>query len=116
MSEEDNNEKQTKQAVDLLMLQQKAQDYQNKVVALGNKEYQGKYQGLSIRMKGDGTILEVRIDQGFYETASKAQMEQAFLTLSHNLHTAIVNDQTALQEEFKIDFGPYKDLFTNGTN
>jgi DNA-binding protein YbaB len=114
--DEDNN---VKQQTDLFMLQQKAQDYQDKLNKLQNKEYQGKYQGVSIRQKGDGTILEVHIDQSFYETASKGQIEIAFFKLLNNLHTAVLNDQKSLQEELQMDIAAFqKDhpMDNNGNN
>ncbi len=99
----DENIKKAKQAVDMVMLQQKAKDYQDKQVALMNKEYQGKYQGISMKMKGDFTLLEVKIDQNFYETASKGQIEQAIFKLCSNLHGAISADLDVLKNELQMD-------------
>lgn len=100
---QDENIKKAKQAADMFMLQQKAKAYQEKLDALANKEYQGKYQGISIKMKGDYSILDVQIDQSFYETASKGQIEHGILTLLCNLHNAIANDQTVLKDELQQD-------------
>ena len=103
MSENDENIKKAKQAADMVMLQNKAKDFQDKMTALGNKEYQGRYQGLTIKMKGDHTLLDVSIDQGFYETAGKSQIEKAILVLCSNLNTAIKDDQEQLQRELQGD-------------
>ena len=112
------NEKKSEQETNLFLLQQKARDYQDKLVQLQNKEYQGKYQGVSIKEKGDGTVLEVHIDQGFYETASKGQIEIAIFKLANNLHNAIVNDQKSLQDELQIDLNAFQKEhpFDNGNN
>lgn len=100
---DDENLKKTKKAVDMLMLQQKARDYQDKLSKSMNKEYQGRYQGISMKMKGDFTLLDVKIDQSFYETASKSQIEQGIMALFRNLHNAISSDQEALKEELQMD-------------
>jgi DNA-binding protein YbaB len=102
-NENDENLKKAKQAADMVRLQQKAQDYQNKLNDLMNKEYQGKFQGISVKMKGDSTLLDVRIEQSFYETAGKGQIEKAILTLFNNPHNAIQADQNALREELQMD-------------
>ncbi len=102
-NENDENLKKAKQAADMVRLQQKAQDYQQKLNDLMNKEYQGKYQGINVKMKGDSTLLDVRIEQSFYETAGKGQIEKAILTLFNNLHNAIQADQNALREELQMD-------------
>jgi DNA-binding protein YbaB len=99
----DENIKKAKQAADMVMLQQKARDYQDKLNSLMNKEYQGKYQGISIKMKGDFTLLEVNIDQSFYETASKGQIENGIRVLFTNLHNAIAADQDNLKQELQLD-------------
>lgn len=100
---DDENIKKSKEAVDLLMLQTKAREFQNKSNELQQKEYQGKYQGVSIKMKGDHTVFDVHIDQGFYETSSKGQMEKAIISLLNNLNNAIKQDQDDLQRELQGD-------------
>ncbi len=100
---DDENMKKNKQALDLLMLQTKAREFQDKNNELQQKEYQGKYQGISIKMKGDHTVFDIHIDQGFYETAGKGQIEKAFLTLLGNLNNAIRQDQDNLQRELQGD-------------
>ena len=99
----DENLKKAKNAADMVMLQQKARDYQDKLGKLMNKEYQGKYQGISIKMKGDYTLLDVSIDQSFYEMASKNQIEQGLMNLFRNLHNAVNADQDALKAELQLD-------------
>ncbi len=100
---DDENMKKAMKATDMVMLQQKARDYQDKLGKLMNKEYQGRYQGISIKMKGDFTLLEVNIDQSFYEMASKSQIEQGIMTLFRNLHNAVSSDQDALKNELQLD-------------
>lgn len=100
---DDENMKKSKDTVDLLMLQTKAREFQSKSNELQQKEYQGKYQGVSMKMKGDHTVFEVHIDQGFYETSGKGQMEKAIFTLLNNLNTAIKQDQDDLQKELQGD-------------
>ncbi len=114
--EEDQNLKKAKQSVDMFMLQQKAKDYQDKMTALANKEYQGKYQGINIKMKGDSSILEVKIDQSYYETASKSQIEAGLLRLFNNLHGAILADQEILKNELQMDINAFQKDSYNGTN
>ena len=100
---DDENIKKSKEAVDLLMLQNKAREFQNKSNELQQKEYQGKFQGVSIKMKGDHTVFDVHIDQGFYETSSKALTEEAISTLMNNLNNAIKQEQDDLQRELQGD-------------
>lgn len=100
---DDNNLKKAKQAVDMAMLQDKAKDYQEQMAALQNKEYQGRYQGLTIKIKGDFTLLDVKIDQGFYETAGKNQLEHAILALFMNLKNAISTEQNELQQKLQSE-------------
>ena len=101
--EKDQNLGKAKQAADMVRLQQKAQEFQGKLTDLGNKEYQGKVQGISIKMKGDYTVLDVQINQDYYETASRSQMENAILKLLVNLRNAISNDQEMLKNELQMD-------------
>lgn len=103
MNENDDNLKKVKRAVSMAMLQDKAKDYQNQLAALQNKEYQGRYQGLTIKIKGDFSLLDVKIDQGFYETAGKGQIEHAILSLFMNLKNAITTEQTELQQKLQGD-------------
>lgn len=112
----DENLKKAKQSTDLFMLQQKAKDYQDKMNSLTNKEYQGKYQGINMKMKGDGMVLEVKIEQSYYETASKSQIESGILRLTNNLHNAIVADQEVLKNELQLDLSAFQKEQYNGTN
>lgn len=100
---DDENLKKAKQAADMVRFQQKAQDYQKKLDGLLNKEYQGKFQGISVKMKGDSSLIDVRIDQSFYETAGKGQIEKAIMSLFNNLQRAIQADQVALKQELQMD-------------
>lgn len=103
MSEQDENLKKAKQAADLAVMQDKVRNYQQKLVDLQNKEYQGKYKGLSIRMKGSFEVVDVRIDQSFYETARKQEIEQAILITLNNLHQAVDDEQKDLQNQMTSD-------------
>lgn len=114
---DDENMKKNKQALELLMLQNKAREFQNKTQELQQKEYQGKFQGVFIKMKGDYSILDVRIEQGFYETAGKGQIEKAFTTLLNNLNNAVKQDQNDLQRELQGDIERMqKDSMINDAN
>ena len=98
---EDENIKKSKQAVDLLMLQNKAKEFQERSNNLLNKNYQGRVQGVTITMKGNHDIGEIHIDQSFYETAGKGELEIAFIKCLSNLNTAINNEQQELQNELQ---------------
>lgn len=103
MNNDDENMKKAQQATDMVMMQDKLRDYQKKMEDLQNKVYQGNYQGMSIKMKGTYEIIEVHIDQSFYETAPKSLLEMSILTVSANLHRAIEADQKLLQEQMQND-------------
>lgn len=103
MSEQDENIKKAKQATSYAMMQDKAREYQEKILSLRNKDYQSKYKGLSIKMKGDYQLTEVKIDQNFYETAGKQEIEQAILVAFSNLHRAIEDEQKELQDQMTSD-------------
>ena len=96
---DDQNIKNAKKAADLALLQNKAKDFQDRSVALQNKIFTGTYQGVTIVMKGSHDIIEVRIDQSFYETSGKGQMEIAIMRCLTNLHNAIVTDVEQLQKD-----------------
>ena len=98
---DDENIKNAKRAADMVMLQSKARDFQEKMTALSNKEYQGRYQGIEIKMKGDFTLINVHIDQSLYETGGKGQIEKAFFTLTNNLVNAIKQESEMMQKEFQ---------------
>ena len=98
---DDENMKNAKRAADMVMLQNKARDFQEKMTALANKEYQGRYQGIEIKMKGDFTLINVHIDQSLYETGGKGQIEKAFFTLTSNLVYAIKQESEMMQKEFQ---------------
>jgi DNA-binding protein YbaB len=99
---DDKNLKNASSAVEMVMLQQKAKEYQDKVQALGNKEYQGRNQGVAVTMKGNYDVVDVHIDQAFYETAGKDKLEKAFLTVLTNLHRMIDMDQDQLKQELQM--------------
>ncbi len=100
---EDENRKKAKQAADRYLLQTKAQDFQNKIKDLGRKEYQGKYKGITVKRRGDFTLISVSIDQGFYETAGKAQLETAIRTVRTNLRSAINSEREEVKANFQRD-------------
>jgi len=115
--ENDKNLEKAKQAADMVRLQQKAQEFQSKLTELGNKEYQGKVQGITIKVKGDYTVLDVQINQDYYETASRSQMEGSILKLLVNLKNAITADQDLLRNELQMDLDLLKrEQMNDGTN
>jgi DNA-binding protein YbaB len=117
MSEQDENLKKAKQAADLAVMQEKARVYQQKLLDLQNKEYQGKYKGLNLRMKGNYEVIDVKIDQSFYETAGKQEIEQAILVAYVNLHRAIETEQKELQDEMTNELQRMQvEAFANGNN
>lgn len=98
---DDENVKNAKQAADMALLQTKAKEFQDKANAQQNKIYQGTFQGITIAMKGSHEVIEVRIDQSFYETSGKGPMEIAILRCLTNLNHAIDEDVKAIQEELQ---------------
>ena len=116
MSDNDENIKKAKQAADMVMMQNRIKDYQDRLVALQNKEYQGKFQGIVVKMRGDFQVIDVRIDQSFYETAGKGQIEKAILTLMTNLHNAIHVDQDDMNRELQEEVKRMQQTYTDGTN
>lgn len=100
---DDENRKKAKQATDRLMLQTKAKEFQDKLKDLSRKEYQGKFKGITVKRRGDFTLFSVSIDQGFYETAGKAQLETAIRSVRTNLHLAITGEREELKRNFQRD-------------
>lgn len=100
---EDENIKNAKQATEMAMLQERARKYQEKLTELSNKVYKGKRQGISIDMKGNYDVVDLKIDQSFYETSSKSQMEQAILVCLINLKRNIEQDQEVIKDELNND-------------
>ena len=98
---EDENIKKAEQATKMAMLQNRAKEFQDKNRELQNKEYQGRVQGINISMRGDFVVNNVHIDQSFYETASKGQIEIAITKCLANLHTAVQNDIELLAKQFQ---------------
>lgn len=114
---DDENLKKAKQAADMFKLQQKAKDYQDKVNQMNQRVYHGKCQGISADMKGDYSLIDVRIDQSYYETASKGQIEKNILQLFQNLKSAIKADEDALKSEIQDEIANLeKEHYKDGTN
>ncbi len=110
---DDQNIKNAKKAADLALLQNKAKDFQDRSVALQNKIFTGTYQGVTIVMKGSHDIIEVRIDQSFYETSGKGQMEIAIMRCLTNLNNAVNNEIQQLQQEMQRELAEFQK--ENGT-
>lgn len=100
---DDENIKNAEQAVKIAMLQDKAKEFQDKNQELQNKEYSGRYQGVNIVMKGTFEVVSIHIDQGYYETASKGQIELAFTKCLANLHEAVRTDIEDVTKQFQSD-------------
>lgn len=100
---DDQNIKNAKQATEMAMLQEKARNYQSKMNELTNKVYTGRRQGINIEMKGNYEVVDIKIDQSFYETSSKLQMEQALIVCLTNLRRSIELDQESLKDELQND-------------
>ena len=97
----DDFEKQAKEAANLAAIQDKAREFQTMSNQLAEKTYQGIHQGVTITMKGNHDVINVHIDQGFYETSSKGAMEMAFKRCLFNLNQAINTDVERLQKEMQ---------------
>ncbi|MFA6829094.1 MAG: hypothetical protein WCR67_00060 [Bacilli bacterium] len=108
MEDEDINLKRARESADYAVLQDKVENYKTKLINIQNKEYQGKYQGINIKMKGDFTMLSTSIDQSYYETASCTQIEHGFLICYTNLHDAIVQEQKDITEQMQAEIARYQ--------
>jgi DNA-binding protein YbaB len=115
-NDEDENLKRAKASAEMVRVQNKMKDYQDKLVSLQNKEYQGKVQGITIVMKGSEEVIDIRIEQSYYETAGKGQMEKALLTLLNNLHRAVEADQTQIKEEMQAELVQLQKEQSDGTH
>ncbi len=100
---EDENIKKSEQAVKLALLQDKAKEFQAKNQELQSKEYSGRVQGVNIVMKGTFEVISVHIDQTYYETASKGQIEIAFIKCLANLYEAVKTDIETVTKQFESD-------------
>lgn len=98
---DDENIKNAKQAANMAILQTKAKEFQDKSIALQNKIYRGTVQGISIAMKGSHDVIEIHIDQSYYETSGKGAMEIAILRCLTNLNNAINADFSQLQQDMQ---------------
>ncbi len=101
MSEED--DKKEKQTADMLFMQNSAKEFQDKMQVLQNKEYTGKVQGISIKMKGSMEIIDVHIDQSYYETAAKGAIEIAIKKCINNIENSIAFDVNEAREKLNQD-------------
>jgi|GEM_PF-773115 len=101
----DENLNKAKMASEFLNVQNKLSDYQKKYEALSNKVFTGRYKGVTLQMRGDYLIVDVKIDQSVYETASKSAIEQSFLICATNLHNAIGQELTSLKNELQQNIG-----------
>lgn len=97
----DDFEKETKQAANLAAIQDKAREFQTLSNQLAEKVYQGISQGITITMKGNHDVINVHIDQSFYETSGKGAMERAFQRCLANLNHSINSDVERLQKDMQ---------------
>lgn len=114
MAEEDENLKKASQSADYVMLQQRVEDYKAKLISLQNKIYAGKYQGINLKMKGNYTVIEDSIDQTYYETASRSQIEHALLICYTNLHQAIEAEQKEVTDQMQAEIARYQASAVSG--
>lgn len=105
---DDINVKRARESADYVVLQERVEQYKAKLIDLQNKIYQGKYNGVSIQMKGDYTVINTSIDQSFYETASRNQLENSFLVCYTNLHSAITSEQKDVTEQMQNEISRFQ--------
>ena len=105
---EDENSEKAKQACEFTRMQERAKKLQEQFSALSNKVYKGKRQGINIQMKGDYQVLDITIDQSFYETSSKTQMEQALMICLTNLKQAIDLEQEQLKNSLQTEINKFQ--------
>lgn len=108
MADDDINLKKARESADYAVIQSRVEEYKNRLMELQNKIYQGKYSGVTIKMKGDYRVLDTSIDQSFYETASREKIEQAFLICYTNLHDAVTNEQKAVTEQMQMEISRFQ--------
>ena len=99
--DEDKNLEKAKQSAQAAVMQDRIKEYQKKINDLSSKEYSGKYQGITIKMTGAYRMLSVEINQAFYETCSKSQLEMAFLVCYSNIKDAIEVEQKSLTDQLQ---------------
>lgn len=99
--EEDKNLEKAKASAEAAVMQDRIKEYQVKINELQSKEYSGKYQGITIKMTGAYRMLSVEINQAYYETCSKSQLENAYLICYSNIRDAIEVEQKALTEQLQ---------------
>lgn len=99
--EEDKNLEKAKASADAAVMQDRIKEYQAKINDLQNKEYSGKYQGITIKMNGAYRMISVDINQAFYETCSKSQLETSFLICYCNIKDAIETEQKSLTDQLQ---------------
>lgn len=105
---DDINLKKAEQSAQYALMEQKMQEYRQKLIDMQNRIYQGKYQGVILKMKGDFNLIETTIDQNYYETASKAQLEKAILVCFTNLHSAIEQETKAITEQMQSEMSRFQ--------
>lgn len=99
--EEDKNLQRASKSAEAAVMQDRIKEYQTKIEDLQRKEYSGKYQGITLKMNGAMQLLGVEINQGYYETSSKSQLERAFLICFSNIKGAIDSEMNALREQLQ---------------
>lgn len=98
---EDKNLERAKKSADAAVMQDRIKEYQDKLKDLQNKEYSGKYQGIKMVVNGDFRMQKVEINQAFYETCSKSQLETAILVCFSNIKEAIDSETRELSEQLQ---------------
>ena len=103
-----------KQTADMLFMQNSAKEFQDKMQELQNKEYTGKVHGIYITMKGSMEIIDVHIDQNYYETASKGSIEMDVKKCVNNIEQSIGYDVNEARERLNKDMERIRVNNTNG--
>ena len=85
--EEDKNLQRASKSAEAAVMQDRIKEYQTKIEAL--------------KMNGAMQLLGVEINQGYYETSSKSQLERAFLICFSNIKGAIDSEMNALREQLQ---------------
>lgn len=105
---DDINLKKADQAAQYALIQERMATYRQKIVEVQNRDFQGRYQGISVKMNGNFDIVDVAIDQGYYETAGKSQLEKAILVCLSNLHNAIEQETKAITDQMQAEMARFQ--------
>lgn len=98
---EDKNLEKARNSAEAAVMQDRIKEYQQKLKDLQAKEYSGKYQGIKLTLNGAFCMQKVEINQAFYETCSKSQLETAILVCYSNIKEAIDSEARELSEQLQ---------------